>query len=199
MSVQNRPVHWLDPEVVREVDLEVERLFKENPPVYDQLCTNPVVDADYVGGLDPIKPQKEKARRALLAREWFRLHGPEDVQPLPVCYEQRERLMGHGILLHHILKWYARSLEGRKFDVMEHPPFADFVRGVLWEWELPVGGFVARLNYPPEQLQELKRRYPPRMLKGMGPGLHWLPPKLHAAEMDRVRESFPDIPCFNRE
>lgn len=95
-------------------------------------------------------------------------------------------MKGRGLLL-HIVAWYARSLEGREYDLKEHPSFADYVSGVLWEAELPVGSFADLPNYPPDELQELKKRFPPRMLKGMGPGLYWLPPKLHREEMVSVR------------
>src|SRR6266436_4078062 len=95
------------------------------------------------------KRQKDEAHRALLAREWFRFNGPADVQPLPISIHERESLHGHR-LLRHILKWYARSLEGRNYDFDEHPPFAEYVSGVLWEAELAEGSFVALPNYPPE-------------------------------------------------
>ena len=67
------PIHLFDPEVVHQVDVEVERLFRGMPRKYGTNCMNPVTDAGYVAGLDPIKPQKEKARNALLGREHFRL------------------------------------------------------------------------------------------------------------------------------
>src|SRR4051812_44211984 len=94
------------------VEREVKRVFKENPPVYRRLCRNPVTGATYVGILDPTKIQKEQARRPLLAREWFKLNGPADAQPLPISYDEREALKGTD-LLRHIIAWYARSLEGR--------------------------------------------------------------------------------------
>jgi len=173
---------------IRLVDREVERLFKQHPPVYDRLCRNPVTGASYVGGLDPIAEQIEAARRPLRAREWFRVHGPKDAQPFPVSYDEREALKGLG-LLPHILAWYARSMEGQDYDVNKHPSFADYVSGVLWERALPVGGFVCLPNYPSEQMDELKKRFPPRMLKGMSPGAYWLPPKEHADAMASLRRS----------
>jgi hypothetical protein len=155
------------------VDREVERLFG-NPPVYGTLSRNPVHGGSYVAGIDPIKPQKEAARTALLAREWFRVHGPADAQPLPVSYDERESLKGRALLT-HILAWYARSWEGRNYDG-EHPSFADYVSGVLWEAELPDGGFVHLPNFSEQQLRELKERFPPKMLPGMSAGGYWLPP-----------------------
>jgi hypothetical protein len=180
---------------------EVERLFRESPDQYwgARIFINPVIGGGYVPGDDPIEPQMEAACRALLAREWFAIHGPPDAQPLPLSYNAREDLKGRG-LLRHIVKWYARSLEGREYDVKEHPSFADYASGVLWEAELPVGGLVSLPNYPPDELRELKKRFPPRMLKGMGPGLCWLPPKLHAEAMASVRRSYRDGEVYlNRE
>ena len=60
------------------------------------------------------------------------INGPADAQPLPLSYDEREDMKGGG-LLDYILALYARSLEGRDYDVKEHPSFADYVRGVLWE------------------------------------------------------------------
>ena len=108
---------------------EVERLFSKNPARSGDHCRNPVTGAGYVRGADPIGPQKKAAYRALLAREWFALNGPPDVQPLPVSYHERESLKGQGLFA-HIVAWYARSLADRNYDVKEHPPFADYVCGV---------------------------------------------------------------------
>ena len=36
---------------------------------------------------------------------------------------------------------------------------------------------------------ELQKRFPPRHLDGLGPGLYWLPPKQHAEEMEDYRRS----------
>jgi hypothetical protein len=102
------------------VDREVDRLFAENPPKYGRLCRNPATGGDYVGILDPTKEQKELARQPLLAREWFAFNGPADAQPLPINYDERERLKWQGSLLAHIVAWYARSLEGRGYNVNEH-------------------------------------------------------------------------------
>jgi hypothetical protein len=157
---------------------------------YGTNCKNPVTDAGYVAGLNPIKPQKEKARRALLAREHFRLNGPPDAPPLPLSHTEREDLKGRS-LLPHIVAWYARSLEARGYDVEEHPSFADYVSGVLWEAELP-GGLVTLSPDCPDELGELKKRFPPRMLKGMSNGLYCYPPKLHAEHMASWRRNSDD-------
>jgi len=179
---------------------EVERLFSGNPARSGDQCTNPVTGAGYVRGADPIGPQKKAAYRALLAFEWFAFTAPSDVPPLPINARDREDWKRTGRLLDYIVAWYARSLEDREYDLKEHPSFADYVRGVLWEAELPVGGFASLPNYPPDELRELKKRFRPRMLKGMGPCLHWLPPKLHAEIMASVRRSSHNAEVyFNRE
>ena len=165
------------------VGREVERLFRESP---DQ----------YFDGDDPIEPQKDAKRRALLAREWFAINGPADAPPLPLSLVEREDLKGKGLLL-HIVAWYARSLDSREYDIKEHPSFADYASGVLWE----AGRLVCPLNYPPDEERKLKKRFPPRMLKGMSSGLCWLPPKEHAESMASRRRSDPNNSevYFNRE
>ncbi len=184
---------------------EVERLFRESPDQYwgAGIFINPVVGEGYVPGEGPIEPQKEAAVRALLAREHFAIYGPADAPPLPLSYIEREDLKRGGKycgLLGVIVAWFARSLADREYDVKEHPSFADYASGVLWEAELPVGGHI---TLPPDYLdevRELKKRFPPRMLKGMSPGLHWKPPKEHAETMASIRRNFPnwEINC-NRE
>ena len=177
------------------VDREMERLFKQDPPVYGGFCRNPVTGGGYVGGLDPTEKQKEAARRPLMAREWYRLHGPADAQPFPVSHNEREALKGTG-LLPHILAWFARSLEDRDYDVNEHPSFAEYAAGVLWEANLPVGSFARLPNYPAAQLDELKKRFPAKKLKGMSPGATWLPPKEHREAIDSLRRCSPNSDVY---
>ena len=57
----------------------------------------------------------------------------------------------------------------------EHPSFADYVSGVLWEHENVEGG--GQLPNSPEQLAEMKNRFPPRELEGMDSDFSWYPPK----------------------
>ena len=107
-------------------------------------------------------------RRALLARECFAVNGPPDAPPLPLSYDEREDLKIGG--LPTIVALYARSLEGRDYDLEEHPSFDDYAAGVLAS---------DQLSYPGARIQEdeeLQRRFPPRTLSGLGPGLCWKPP-----------------------
>lgn len=193
------PTHLLDPEVVRQAEVDVERLFKEDHLWGGKAYRNPVTDTLYIKVPREVKREKAEARQALLAREWFRIHGPHDAQPLPVS--PCERCKSHSLIA-YITTLYARSLRGRDNDVTEHPPFADYVRGVLWEAELAEGGFVSSCYFPIEEMRALKKRYPPRMLKGMGPGACWEPPDIHRKTINELRnscwESTREVPWFYR-
>lgn len=160
----------------QNVDEQVERLFKEHPPLPRKGCTNPVTGTSYLGGDDPVEPQKRDARAALLARAHFALNGPADAPPLPLSHAAREDLKIGG--LPHLLAWYARSWEGRDYDLVEHPSFDDFARGVMASDELD-GGLCEFIKKD----EELLKRFPPRHLAGLGPGLRWRPPALHAEVM----------------
>src|SRR5262249_11705688 len=60
---------------------------------------------------------------------------------------------------------YIWSLESQD-DLRVHPSFADFASGLLWQHE-NIGG-CTELPFTPQQLPEMKRRYPPRKLEGLG-------------------------------
>jgi hypothetical protein len=164
---------------------EVDRLFEEDrKKYYGELSTIPIVCGSYVPGQENrgvIRSLKKKVRAALLAREWFADNGPPDMQPLPLSYGEREALKGGGAP--HILAWYARSLESRKYDVLEHPLFDDYARGVMASEHAPY--FIKK--------ELLLKRFPPRVLPGLGPGLSWEPPEEHARTMESLRR------CRERE
>ena len=150
----------------------VDRLFNANAARRGQICEWPVIGGHYVSGVDPTQAMKETSRRALFAREWFAQNGPPGLPPLPLSHNEREDLKcGRGLLL-YLLALYARSLDGRNFDFNEHPPFADYVSGVLWEVER---GRIGVLPHCPSELAEIRKRFPPRPLKGLGPGFCWEP------------------------
>jgi glutathione S-transferase len=150
-----------------EIRREVDRLFAaEAPARFDELCRNPVTGGRWVKGRDPIEEQKRDACRALRARAWFAQNGPQDVQPLPLSYGEREDLKRGGSTLERIVAWFARSLEARNYACDEHPSFPDFARGVLASPEAP--WFIT-------EDQELPKRYPPRALPGLGSGFYWDP------------------------
>jgi hypothetical protein len=149
----------------------VDRLFDEQAGQRGEWCECPIIECRYVVGVDPIEELKEKAVRALIAREWFTQNGPPDAPPLPLNYGDREHLKHGGF--DHIVAWYARSLWTRGYDVEEHPSFYDFACGVMASQET--------LNFITED-EELRKRFPPRPLPGLGSGLIWKPePQLRAA------------------
>jgi hypothetical protein len=150
----------------RKVALAVDRLFNENPPRYGQLCVNPVTGGSFMGGLDPIEPQKEVARRALLARLWFADHGPSDAQPLPITCSAIANLK-YPDPLSHIVSCFAYSLRSQDWDTNFHPSFDDFARGVMASKHAPE--FVVKDK-------ALQRRFPPRPLSWLSPVLVWEPP-----------------------
>ena len=113
----------------------VDRLFEANSTPRGQICEWPVIGGHYVSGSDPTKGKRAKAVRALLARDWFADNGPPDAQPLPLSYDEREDMKGGRGLLYYIVALYARSLEGRNYDLNEHPAPSDYIGGVLWEAE----------------------------------------------------------------
>jgi hypothetical protein len=126
----------------------------------------PIVGGTYSPTEDNVRPLKKFVCAALLAREWFYENGPGDAQPLPLSWAERERLKGGGVP--HILAWFARSLEARDYNYLEHPPFFDYACGVMAS---PVT--LDRVKNDPE----LQKRFPPRVLDGLNSGLVWEPPK----------------------
>jgi hypothetical protein len=163
------------------VGREVERLFSETPVRHGKTCENPVTGGRFVYGLEPIEPQKEVARRALLAREWFALNGPADAPQLPITYEDRECLKWRtGRPLDYVVAQFAGSL-GPQYDVTEHPPFSEFASGLLWDHDNGGSG----LPLSAEGLAELKRRYPPRKLEGLS-SYSWSRPTRKDAGFDQT-------------
>ena len=158
------------------VDRLVEDLFAKNPGRYGQQCENPVTGGRYVGGLDPIEPQKRMARDALLAQEMFAVLGPKDMQPLPISDEEIEDLKyawdSKQPALSFILACFGSSVRANDFDLTSHPDFEDFARGIMAS------------EYAPDFVKNdevLLKLYPPCPLPGLGPGLVWEPSELHSA------------------
>jgi hypothetical protein len=164
------------------IEREVDRLFKEHPPVYDKLCTNPVTGADYVGILDPTKKQKRAACRALLARQYFHFHAPPDVPPLPIHWDDWWDARYCTDLLRIILAMFTRSLECLDHDFVTHPSFADYVSGFLWEIISEDGARYGQFSSY-EELPKLIERFPPRKLEVLLDGCIWKPPKEQAKTM----------------
>ena len=148
------------------IEREVDRQFNELGATHGMIERNPITDGNFVWSIDPISEQKKEAARLLLVREWFAVHGPHDAPPLPLsqweCDDYR-----NSTGLRQIVGFYARSLDANDYDVHRHPSFEDFARGLmasnsgLWGIEKNV---------------EMRKRFPPRPLNGMGPGLYWEAP-----------------------
>jgi hypothetical protein len=143
---------------------EVERMFGGISAKRGELCTNPVTGGDFVYGFDSIKRQKDAAYKRLLVRAHFALHGPPDAPPMPTDERDRGRAKYAGGLLGFITAQFIWSLENQH-DLTVHPSFADFASGLLWQHE-NIGG-CTELPFTPQQLPEMKRRYPPRNLEGL--------------------------------
>jgi hypothetical protein len=156
------------PEEIAETSAYVDHVFDNAPDRYDTMRQNPFTCGGWVPRLDPIKPQKEAAVRAVLAQQWFATNGPvdADLQPLPLGYNERESLKKGGAT--HVLAWYARSFDVSEYDVVQHPSFHDYACGVMASELAPA--FIT-------ENEQLKRRFPPRPLSGLGSGLIWLPPR----------------------
>ncbi len=148
----------------------VDELFRQNPPRYGEICENPVTGGRYVGGADPIKPQKLDACRALRAREWFAAHGPQAVQPLPISDEEIEdrKYVWSCVQpsLSYIVSCFAYSLRAHDWDFTTHPSFEEFARGVL------ASDYAQSFVKEDEALQ---KRYPPRRLPHLNNGHCWNP------------------------
>ena len=86
-------------------------------------------------------------------------------------------------LFHYILELYSRSLEAQQFDFIQHPSFAAFVSGVLWDAEHDGG----HLPNCPDELPQLRKRFPPRRLPGLLRCFYWVPQKEYAEEMESQR------------
>jgi hypothetical protein len=145
----------------------VDRLFSEIKAKRGQLCVNPVTGGNFVWGIDRISTQKKEAIAALGARQWFAENGPSDAPPLPLSPNDIEDYrIARGLA--GIVGFYARSLLANEYDIRRHPSFEDFASGLM-ACDSGLWGI--------ENDENLKRRFPPRPLNGMGAGLCWEPPR----------------------
>ena len=146
----------------------VNHSFQRNAARPGQICDWPVVGGHYVSGEDSIESMIELAVRALGARESFAHNGPPDAQPLPLSHDECEKMKVGGVK--HVAAWYSRSLYCRDYDTEKHPSFDDYARGVMASDRAP--DFI-------KNDKQLRKRYPPKKLIGLGPGLVWEPTTLH--------------------
>ena len=117
------------------LDQNVDQLFAALNAKHGDFCRNPVTDANFVRGLDPVAVQKTEAVLALRAREWFAVNGPRDAPFLPLSHDDVEDYRNAGGLA-AVVGFYARSLsrEGygrRSYNVGNHPSFHDFACGLM--------------------------------------------------------------------
>jgi hypothetical protein len=143
---------------------EVERLFSEISRQRGSLRMSPVTGVSFVYAVEPIKPQKVHAYRALLAQAWFALNGPADAQPLPVDQTDWSTLKYSRGPVYFFTTQFARSMEP-KYDIKEHPAFDDYVSGVLWEHDNNIPN--CKLAFTADQLAQLRERFPPRKIEGL--------------------------------
>ena len=120
-----------------------------------------------ISAVDLNSKRNPRGLLAQAARKWFEINGPPDARLLPLGYAEREALKHGGI--DHIVAWYARSLACRNYAVEKHPSFDDYACGLMASEHTP---------YFIKKDDELLRRFPPRSLTGLGPGLVWEPPAL---------------------
>lgn len=153
-----------------QVWAQVDRVFAQLAARGGETVQNPVTKGLWVKGEDAEELQRDAAYRALLARQWFASVAPEDAPFLPLSREDRERLKVGG--LPHMTSLFARSLVALDYDYKGHPSFDDYARGVMAS------------PYAPELIkndEDLRRRFPPQPLRGLGGGLYWRPDQRPAA------------------
>jgi hypothetical protein len=143
-------------------DQTVENLFANADDRHEEFRRNPITGSGFVRGLDPIRPQKQLAVKALKSRAWFEAQRPSDAAELPLSYEEREAIKMAGV--NYIVAVFGRSLEAGDYNTEEHPRFDWYARGVMAS---PLAPEHVR-NDP-----DLLRRYPPAPLPGLGGGLIW--------------------------
>jgi hypothetical protein len=146
---------------------KVDHLFAAAPDRGHKIREYPIIGGSWVAGEDPVGAQKESVARALLARDWFKEHGPADLAPLPLGYDEREKMKRGASGLPFILAYYTRSLAGLDYDVTLHPSFEKFARGVM-----------ASHNRLPWIHGDsfLQARFPAKPLEGLDGSFCWNPP-----------------------
>jgi hypothetical protein len=104
---------------------------------------------------------------ARFAQRFLYRMGPKDAPLLPLSNLKYKELMWSGGGIKQITAWYARSLAVFEYKVFDHPDLEVFGSGVM-----------ASTFAPPHTLGDvdLKLRFWPCVLRGLGPGLIWSPP-----------------------
>jgi hypothetical protein len=133
-------------------------------------CQNPVTGGWFLkgeSGEDSIPYQKRAAEKALLAQEWFAVHGPRNAPPLPlIAWEWDKMRYGCTGGLETLVGLYARSLSFRDWRAHDHPSFEDFARGLM---------VFSDIRTRAGQDPLVVKKYPPLALIGMTNGAFWEP------------------------
>jgi hypothetical protein len=166
-----------EPEEIAEASAFVDHVYANSEDRFSTTRRDPFDCGSFVPPLDPVKPRKEHAVRAVLARQHFANYGPQDLQPLPIGHDEREALKRGGAA--HILAWYARSLASLGYDKILHPPFHDYACGIMASDETP--SFI-------RDDAELQRRFPPQSLPGLS-DTYWKPTIAELVAVDAKRKS----------
>jgi hypothetical protein len=151
---------------------KIDALFLEVRLQPNGRCENSITGGWFMkgeSGEDSIPYQKRAAEKALLAQEWFAVHGPRNAPPIPLIPWEWDRMRYGGTGgLPVLVGFYARSLSFRNWGVHDHPPFKNFACGLMVSPDI-------RTRAGEDPL--VVRRYPSRPLTGMTPGAYWAPRK----------------------
>jgi hypothetical protein len=172
-----RPLHEMySQDEIERATACVRRIYKNGP---DDVEQNRLADwGDFAGPFDTLELYIEPAIRAVLARRLHAVDGPQDpdCQPLPLGWSERQDAMTSGA--GRILVWFSRSLASLDYDIVHHPSFYDYACGML---------AFEREDSP--LLEELKHRFPPRLLPGLDRTSYWSPPSTASTAEEKNRGS----------
>jgi hypothetical protein len=160
-----RPLHEMySQDEIDQATAYVTRVYKTGP---DEIEDNPVADwADFAECSDSTEKLIEAAVRAVLARRWYAVNGPQDpdLQPLPLGWSERRDIRRCAV--DSIRAWFARSVAHLDYDITQHPSLDDYGCGMM-----------AFEEEGSPRLEELKDRFPPRLLRGLDRHTaDWSPP-----------------------
>ena len=144
------------------IETEVDRLFRQLHAKHGDYCFNPVIGGTFVWAIDSIMEQKRSACRAMVAQQWH-AHGSPGAPPLVVdVYEIAEMKSGGGEM--HLFSYFCRTISSRDYNASGHPWYEIYASGVLASPRAP--DFL-------KHNAALIKRFPPRPIYGLGPGLVW--------------------------
>ena len=110
------------------ISSEVGRLFATARIVKAEFA--PITRRLRVEGVTDDSKLEREARRALLAKEYFKEYGPWNAPPLPTSMEEMAELAktdDYGLAVAS----FARSLELNDWDIDRHPRYQEYMAGLL--------------------------------------------------------------------